>query len=48
MGEYIDVGLQSPLIPLTLVISSLVLGFLPFLEWKQKMMMMILIQAVVD
>ncbi len=26
MGEYIDVGLQSPLIPLTLVISSLVLG----------------------
>jgi len=26
MGEYIDIGLQSPIIPISLVISSLVLG----------------------
>ena len=26
MGEYIDVGLQNPILPLTLVISSILLG----------------------
>ena len=26
MGEYIDVGLQSPILPLTLLISSVIVG----------------------
>ena len=26
MGEYIDVGLQSSILPLTIILSSLVLG----------------------
>jgi len=26
MGEYIDVGVQSSLVPLTIILSSLVLG----------------------
>ena len=27
MGEYIDVGIQNSILPLTIVLSSLVLGF---------------------
>jgi len=30
MGEYIDVGLQSSILPLTLILSSLVLGVYAF------------------
>ena len=26
MGEYIDIGLQNPILPFTLVISSIILG----------------------
>ena len=26
MGEYIDIGIQSPILPLTIIVSSIVLG----------------------
>ena len=26
MGEYIDIGIQSPILPLTIILSSLLLG----------------------
>ena len=27
MGEYIDVGIQNSILPLTIILSSLILGF---------------------
>ena len=26
MGEYIDIGIQTPVLPLTIIVSSIVLG----------------------
>ena len=26
MGEYIDIGIQTPILPLTIIVSSIVLG----------------------
>ena len=26
MGEYIDIGMQTPVLPLTIIVSSIVLG----------------------
>ena len=31
MGEYIDIGIQNSLLPLTLILSSIVLGVYAFL-----------------
>ena len=28
MGEYIDVGIQTPILPITIIFSSIVLGIL--------------------
>ena len=28
MGEYIDIGIQTPILPLTIIVSSIVLGIL--------------------
>ena len=28
MGEYIDIGIQNSVLPLTLILSSVILGFL--------------------
>jgi len=46
MGEYIDVGIQTSILPLSIILSSIVLGIFALFGEKQKMMMMILIQEV--
>jgi len=47
MGEYIDVGIQTSILPYQLFFHQLYLAYLHYLEKKQKMMMMILTPEVV-
>ena len=36
MGEYIDIGLQTPIIPFTLLLSSLVVGAYALLGFETE------------
>ena len=36
MGEYIDVGLQSSILPFTLILSSLILGVFAFFGFETE------------
>ena len=47
MGEYIDIGIEKSVLPLTIILSSLLLGIYALFGLKQKMMMMTQTQAVV-
>jgi len=48
MGEYIDVGIQTSILPYQLFFHQLFLVYLQYLEKKQRMMTMIPIQEVED
>ena len=48
MGEYIDVGIQTSILPLSIILSSIVLGIFALFGEETEMMMMILIPEVVD
>ena len=36
MGDYIDVGLQTPILPFTLIISSIVVGLYALLGFETE------------
>ena len=36
MGEYIDVGLQSPILPLSIILSSIALGIYALLGFETE------------
>ena len=47
MGEYIDVGIQNSILPLSIILSSIALGIFALFGEETENDMMILIQEVV-